>query len=61
MLEMVCQRAQVEDGLKIMDLGCGWGVTGLYIVEKYPNCTVTCVSNSSTQAALINKRAADRG
>jgi len=61
MLEMVCQRAHVQDGLKIMDLGCGWGVTGLYIVEKYPNCNVTCISNSSTQAALINKRAADRG
>lgn len=61
MLELVCQRAQVADGLNIMDLGCGWGVTGLYIAEKYPNCTVTCVSNSSTQAKHINGQAAKRG
>jgi len=61
MLDMVCKRARVEDGLKIMDLGCGWGVTGLYIAEKYPNCDITCISNSSTQAKLINTRAAKRG
>ena len=61
MLELVCQRARLEDGFNIMDLGCGWGVTGLYIVEKYPKCTVTCVSNSLTQAKHINKQAEIRG
>ena len=25
MLEMYCQRAELTDGMKIIDLGCGWG------------------------------------
>ncbi|XP_074656082.1 uncharacterized protein LOC141909537 [Tubulanus polymorphus] len=52
-LSIICKRAQVEDGQTIMDLGCGWGATGLYICEKYPNCKVVFVSNSETQHDYI--------
>ena len=31
----------------------GWGSLGLYILENYPKCTVTCVSNSTTQKSYI--------
>ncbi|XP_002741514.3 uncharacterized protein LOC100367749 [Saccoglossus kowalevskii] len=56
MLELYCARAQVEDGHNVMDLGCGWGALGLWICEKYPNCTVTCVSNSQTQSEHIQSQ-----
>ncbi|XP_065051146.1 uncharacterized protein LOC135680867 [Rhopilema esculentum] len=61
MLALVCERAQVEDAQKVLDLGCGWGVTGLWILEKYPNCTVFCVSNSRTQKQFIESQAKRKG
>ena len=29
MLEMYCERAGIEDGMRIIDLGCGWGRFGM--------------------------------
>lgn len=52
-LAVYCSRAQLKDGHHVMDLGCGWGSLGLYILENYPRCTVTCVSNSTTQKKYI--------
>ena len=49
MLELICDRAQMEDGLEVLDLGCGWGSCGLYLLNKYPNIKVTFFSNSKTQ------------
>ncbi|GFN77764.1 (S)-coclaurine N-methyltransferase-like [Plakobranchus ocellatus] len=60
-LNLYCERAQIEDGQAIMDLGCGWGSFGMFVAEKYPKCRVTCISNSSTQRAYIQKQAQDRG
>lgn len=34
---------------KFQDLGCGWGSFGLFVLQNYPKCHVTCVSNSNTQ------------
>ena len=35
--EMVCKRAEIKDGMKVGDLGCGWGSLTLYLLETYPN------------------------
>eukprot|EP00884_Botryococcus_braunii_P011616 jgi/Botrbrau1/20455/Bobra.145_2s0019.1 len=61
MLELYCQRAQLDDGMDILDLGCGWGSLSLFLAEKYPNSQVLGVSNSSTQKALIDERAQRAG
>ena len=47
--ETVCQRAEIKDGMKVVDLGCGWGSLTLYLLEKYPNIKVHSISNSRTQ------------
>ncbi|XP_071087384.1 uncharacterized protein [Haliotis cracherodii] len=60
-LGLYCERAKIEDGHTVMDLGCGWGSFGLYVCELFPRCRVTCVSNSNTQRALITARAEQRG
>ena len=52
-LKISCQRAQIEDGMKILELGCGWGALSLWIANQYPKCTVTAVSNSSLQRKYI--------
>ena len=56
MLEMYCTRAQVEDGLSVLDVGCGWGSLSLYIAGKYKNCRVTGICNSATQKAHIDEQ-----
>jgi len=61
MLALTCERAQIEDGHSILELGCGWGSLSLWMAETYPNARITTVSNSASQAAFIRKRAQDRG
>jgi cyclopropane-fatty-acyl-phospholipid synthase len=53
MLALTCSRARVEDGMRILDLGCGWGSLSLWLAERYPKATVVGVSNSATQRAWI--------
>jgi hypothetical protein len=53
MFALYAERAQLQDGQSVLDVGCGWGSLSMYIAEKYPNSTVTGVSNSDTQKAFI--------
>ena len=53
MLALTCERAGIEDGHEILDLGCGWGSLSLWIAEHYPHCRVLSVSNSKTQREFI--------
>jgi cyclopropane-fatty-acyl-phospholipid synthase len=53
MLALTCQRAQVSDGMRILDLGCGWGSLSLWLAEHYPSSHITAVSNSRGQRELI--------
>jgi cyclopropane-fatty-acyl-phospholipid synthase len=60
-LALTCERAEIRDGMKILDLGCGWGSLSLWIAEHYPNSTVTSVSNSAPQGEFIRAQARERG
>lgn len=60
-LDVTCQRAGIENGHRILDLGCGWGSVSLYIAEKFPDCSVTAVSNSRSQHDFILAQASERG
>lgn len=61
MLKLTCQRAELVDGLKVLDLGCGWGSLGLYVAAKFPNTEVTMLSNSAFQRKYIEGVAKERG
>jgi cyclopropane-fatty-acyl-phospholipid synthase len=61
MLDLYCERAQLKDGMHIVDLGCGWGSLTLHLAEKYPNCKITGISNSHSQREYILQTAKDRG
>lgn len=39
---------------QIVDLGCGWGSLTLFLAEKYPNSSITSISNSASQKAYID-------
>jgi cyclopropane-fatty-acyl-phospholipid synthase len=61
MLALTCQRAEVCDGQRILELGCGWGSLSLWLAEHYPAAEVTAVSNSHSQRRYIVNRAAEQG
>lgn len=60
-LEISIARAQIEDGMQILDLGCGWGSMTLKLAEKFPRATVKGLSNSSSQREFIMAEARKRG
>lgn len=61
MLELTCQRAQLDNDMKVLELGCGWGSLSLFMAEKFPGSLFTVVSNSGTQKEYIDEQAAQRG
>jgi cyclopropane-fatty-acyl-phospholipid synthase len=61
MLRLTCERAGLQGGQRILELGCGWGSLTLWMAERYPSSRITAVSNSSSQKAFIDARAARRG
>ncbi|TPX44879.1 hypothetical protein SeLEV6574_g04231 [Synchytrium endobioticum] len=61
MLSLYAERARVSAGMRILDLGCGWGSVALYLASKYPSCTVTGLSNSKSQREHIMAQAHVRG
>jgi cyclopropane-fatty-acyl-phospholipid synthase len=60
MLELSCQRAQLANGMKILELGCGWGSLSLWMAERYPDSRITAVSNSKPQREFIQSKMAER-
>jgi cyclopropane-fatty-acyl-phospholipid synthase len=60
-LAITCERAQIEDGMSVLELGCGWGSLTLWMAERYPNSDIVAVSNSSSQRQWIMRTARERG
>jgi cyclopropane-fatty-acyl-phospholipid synthase len=61
MLRLTCDRARLEDGQDVLELGCGWGSLTLWMAAAFPRSRITAVSNSATQREHIEKQAAVRG
>jgi cyclopropane-fatty-acyl-phospholipid synthase len=60
-LDLTVRRAGIEDGDRVLELGCGWGSLTLWIAERFPACRVTAVSNSASQRRFIEERCRERG
>ena len=61
MLSLTCKRADIANGMRILELGCGWGSLTLWMAEHFPDCAITAVSNSASQRSFIEARARKRG
>lgn len=61
MLALTCERAELADGMDILELGCGWGAISTWMAEKYPKSRILAVSNSAPQKAFIDERCRERG
>ena len=56
MLALTCERARLEDGQDVLELGCGWGSLSLYMARRFPRSRIVAVSNSATQRIFIESR-----
>ncbi len=61
MLALTCQRTELSDGMRILELGCGWGSLSLWMAQKYRNSRITAVSNSRPQRKFIESKIAEHG
>jgi cyclopropane-fatty-acyl-phospholipid synthase len=61
MLGLTCQRAELQDGQQVLELGCGWGSLSLFMAARYPASNFTVVSNSHSQKEYIDGQARERG
>lgn len=58
MLDISCERAELQDGQRILELGCGWGSLTVWMARRFPQARITAVSNSNSQREYINRRLA---
>lgn len=56
----IAAKMRLKEGMRILDIGCGWGGMGLYLA-KTTGAHVTGVSLSEEQVRVANQRAADAG
>lgn len=61
MMEDYVAKAGLKDGMRVFDLGCGWGSLSLYLAEVFPKSQITAFSNSRTQKQYIDSVAASNG
>lgn len=57
-LEETIAHAQLADGQRILELGCGWGALSLFMASRFPQARITAVSNSASQRVFIESQAA---
>ena len=60
-LAITAERAGLEDGMRILELGCGWGSLTLWMARRYPHARIVAVSNAASQRRCIEERAKRRG
>ena len=60
MTERVCSAAGVSNGMRILDVGCGFGGTIAYLNERLTDCSLVGVNIDERQIARAKERVAAR-
>ncbi len=58
-LELVCRKLGLEPGMRVLDVGCGWGGAAGFAAERY-GVEVVGITVSEEQARLARETARDR-
>ena len=61
MLRLTCKRAELANGMRILELGCGWGSLSLWMARHYPDSRILAISNSHNQRQFIEGRCRELG
>jgi cyclopropane-fatty-acyl-phospholipid synthase len=57
-LELICRKIYLKPGMRVLDIGCGWGAFGKYAAEKF-NVEVVGITVSKEQVELGRKLCID--
>jgi cyclopropane-fatty-acyl-phospholipid synthase len=57
-LELICKKLYLKPGMKVLDIGCGWGAFAKYAAEKY-GVEVVGITVSKEQVALAKELCTD--
>jgi len=53
MLRAYCERAEIQDGMKVLDLWATFGAVSIYVAKHYPRCSVIAVTANREQTKYI--------
>ncbi|MFT5201037.1 MAG: cyclopropane-fatty-acyl-phospholipid synthase [Candidatus Aldehydirespiratoraceae bacterium] len=56
-LDLVCQKLDLERGMRLLDIGCGWGGFAQFAAERY-DVHVTGITPAAAQVAVARERTA---
>jgi cyclopropane-fatty-acyl-phospholipid synthase len=59
-LDLVCRKLGLQPGMRVLDVGCGWGSFVLHAATRY-GVTAVGITISTEQAELVRKRVAEAG
>jgi cyclopropane-fatty-acyl-phospholipid synthase len=59
-LEVVCQKLRLEEGDRVLDVGCGWGSFAIHAASRH-GARVVGITLSEPQAQLARQRAGEAG
>jgi cyclopropane fatty-acyl-phospholipid synthase-like methyltransferase/DUF1365 family protein len=59
-LDLICRKLELRDGMRLLDVGCGWGALALHAAERY-DVHATGITLSRQQHDYVAKQIADRG
>jgi len=52
--ELICQKLGLKKGMKVLDVGCGWGGLAMHMAKNY-SCEVTCFTPAHEQINYIKE------
>ena len=59
-LELVCKKLRLEPGMRVLDVGCGWGSFAMHAAREH-GVNVVGITLSEGQAELARQRVAEAG
>ena len=59
-LDLICRKLGLTAGMRLLDVGCGWGSLILYAAQRYGVCA-TGITLSAQQRDFVATRAVERG
>ena len=59
-LDLIAQKLALEPGMRVLDVGCGWGSFAMYAAREY-GVSVLGITLSERQAELAQRKVADAG
>ena len=60
-LDLVLDKLQVRDGMRLLDIGCGWGGLLIRAAERFPTVTAVGITLAERQRELATERIAAAG